>query len=296
MTRTRMIKVAVPIAVVILAARAGRAEVTYGSDASRTESGKSRVTFDATVDDGADRYLLVAVTTAEAATPVIAASFGGVALTFAGAISSSAGHCRVEWWGLAAPAPGTQPVLVDVGGNPNQLAANALAYRGVDPRQPTGPFVGSNGTGPTAVTVRDTGAGGKVLDAVCAWSADSTIAIAGRQQTARWHWSTGSLSAAGSEHPGGPAVTMTWTAGGSGNMEWAAAGLGLLAADAATASPAGPVRLAVETAGCAIAGRSRAARPPGLGMLALVVAGLWARRRRSRAREPNRAHCVEPRG
>jgi hypothetical protein len=282
--------------------RAG-AVVERDNDGNHSEFNVARLAFSATIGPGDDRYLLVGIVTADGAPPVASASLGSVRLDQLGGGGSPMGHCRVEWWGLLAPAVGTQPLTVELAAPTHDLGAAYLSYRGVSPLHPVGPVATSAGSGASAVTVTGAASGDLVLESTCGFSADSTLDRAGPQQTALWHWSAGSLSTAGSEHPGGEsAVTMTWTAGGSGNMEWAATGLSLRAADGAAGGLPHPIVLD-ESAGCALG--QRRSGPPLAASSGMVGLCLWAiriRRRSARARsantrrEPNPVVRVEPLG
>jgi MYXO-CTERM domain-containing protein len=138
-------------------------------------------------------------------------------------------------------------------------------------------FVPAQGSAGPSVVTAASAPGEVVLDGVCGWAADSLLAIAGDQQEARWHWSTGSLSSAGSQKPGAPAVTMTWTESGAGTMEWGAAAVVLRPAGVVPSVP-----LDVQTAGCAVAGDDRHPTPWKLLALGLSWVGVWAVRRRRR--------------
>jgi RNA polymerase sigma-70 factor (ECF subfamily) len=112
-----------------------------------------------------------------------------------------------------------------------------------------------------------------VLDGVCGWSPVSVIDMAGDDQIARWHWSTESLSSAGSEKPGAPGVTLTWTSTIPGTMEWAAAGVSL--------RPSGvpvSVDLRAQTAGCGVASTWESSRSC---WFFLGICVVWAARRRT---------------
>ena len=127
-----------------------------------------------------------------------------------------------------------------------------ISYRGVASAGTVGSFVPAQGAaGPSVVTVASA-PGEVVLDGVCGWAADSLLQTAGDDQEARWHWSTGSLSSAGSQKPGAPAVTMSWTESGAGTMEWGAAAVVLRPAGVVPSVP-----LDVQTAGCTVAGTDR---------------------------------------
>jgi RNA polymerase sigma-70 factor, ECF subfamily len=228
------------------------------------------------VAPGADRYLLLAVTLTGAEAQVRAPSYAGVAMGFIGKVSSPAGSCTIEWWGLVAPAEGTHPFRASLSPRASQSGATLISYRGVEPRGTVGRFVAARGaSGPTLVTIPGE-PDEVILDGVCAWSPDSIVEIAGPRQRAHWHWSSGSLSTAGSAREGGTDRTLSWTASGPGTMEWAAAGLSLRPAGQRRSLP-----LEVETAGCAMGGgQGTSSGAAGLAVLCWLL-GLAAVRRRA---------------
>jgi hypothetical protein len=252
--------------------RAARASVEHDSDRSEGAFNVARLAFDGTVAAGDDRFVLVEVTTSDGALPVASASLGGVPLGFISGVTAPEGHCRVEWWGLVAPAPGTQPLIVDLPAPAAHLGAVFISYRGVSPVAPVAGATAATGSaGPTEVTIAGAGAGDVVLDAVCAWSADSVIATAGSNQVARWHWSTGSLSSAGSELPGAASVTLTWTADGPANVQWGAVGLALQAADGVAGRYPVRVDLGLESAGCALGHNPGRLPAPGSAVAGIIL-------------------------
>jgi RNA polymerase sigma-70 factor (ECF subfamily) len=256
-------------AALLLAAAPASAAVEYTGDWGKFESSASELAFDVTVDPGEGRYLLMAIGM-EGSAAVRAASLGERPLGFIGRASSPGGHCQVEWWGLVDPPLGMAPFQVELTAPASLVEAHAIAYRGVaglGAFAVSPPAAGSDG--PTAVTLASA-PGEVVLDAVCGWSDQSVIDAAGPDQEARWHWSSGSMSSAGSEKPGASSVTMTWTGSGPGTLEWAAAGVALRTAGGHVA-----VRLNVETPGCATGHTPGGAFP----MLGLVLVMAFALRR-----------------
>jgi RNA polymerase sigma-70 factor (ECF subfamily) len=274
---------------VALALAAGPAHAAIELDVAKEDGSfdLANIRYDATVGSGADRYLLVSITTAYPAASVTSASFGGVALGSLGAVDSPSGGCRVEWWGLVAPPEGTYPLAVELNTVSSRSGASFLSYRGVNQATPLRPLVtGTGPAAPSALTVASAD-GEVVLDGICGFSPNAVLGTAGRNQVARWHWSIRSLSSAGSQAPGAASVTMTWTSTGLGDMEWAASGLALRPAPSPPPpvslppppSPPEPttheVNLSVGTAGCGVAGHPSAGP---LALLALGLLGFWLRR------------------
>ncbi len=265
----------------VLATGQARAAIEHDRDTLLGEFNSAELSSETTVAAGDDRYLLVAVVTT--GTPAIrSVSHAGTALGFIGGVSSPGGNCQLQWWGLVAPATGTLPFRVQLSAASQHLWATVISYRGVASAGTVASFVPAQGSaGPSVVTVVSA-PGEAVLDGVCGWAADSRLHTAGDEQEARWHWSTGSLSSAGSQKPGAPAVTMSWTESGAGTMEWGAAAVVLRPAGVVPSVP-----LDVQTAGCTVAGIDRHpadVAPSGLLALGLSWVGLWAVRRRRRRR------------
>jgi hypothetical protein len=253
----------------VLAAVPAQAAVEHVRDTQHSGYETTSETFTATIDPGDDRYLLAAVVLENGAV-VTGASLGGQPMGRIAATSSAANHCRAEWWGFAAPPVGDQVVSFQFSGPGGHLDTTLLAYQDV---AGLGSFAASTGSGldgPGSVTVTSA-AGEVVLDVICGWSTASQVAIAGNDQNAHWHWSSGMMSSAISEHAGAPSVTMSWTDSGPDPLEWASAGVALR-----VAGQRASVGLNVQTTGCAMSGR------PG-GVLPILGAVLWgyARRRRS---------------
>jgi hypothetical protein len=264
------------LGVTVVASGQARAAIEHDIDTSGGDFNGAELSFEITVAAGDDRYLLAAVVTT--GTPAIrSVSHAGTALGFIGGVSSPGGNCQLQWWGLVAPATGTQQFRVQLSAASQYLAASLISYRGVASAGTVASFAAAQGSaGPSVLTVASA-PGEVVLDGVCGWAADSQLLAAGDEQVARWHWSTGSLSSAGSQKPGAPAVTMSWTESGAGTMEWGATAVVLRPAGVVPSVP-----LDVQTAGCTVAGGDRHRPPRRLLALGLSWVGLWAVRRRRR--------------
>jgi hypothetical protein len=253
-----------------------RAAIEHDSDTLLGEFRSAELSAETTVAAGDDRYLLAAVVTT-GMPAILSVSHAGTALGFIGRVSSPGGNCQLQWWGLVAPATGTLPFRVQLSTASEHLGVTVISYRGVASAGTVASFVPAQGSAGPSVVTAASAPGEVVLDGVCGWAADSLLAIAGDQQEARWHWSTGSLSSAGSQKPGAPAVTMTWTESGAGTMEWGASAVVLRPAGVVPSVP-----LDVHTAGCAVAGNDRHPAPWKLLALGLSWVGVWAVRRRRR--------------
>jgi hypothetical protein len=258
-----------------------RAEIRHVMDANEGGSDVSSLFYSPSVAPGEDRFLLLSVTTLGPTARVVSASYGVAPLTFYGEVSSPAGNCRMEWWGLVAPAEGVNPLRLSLATATANLGVTTITYTGVDQLQPTGPMVPASGpAGPLSVTV-PSAPGQVVLDGACGFASDADIDMAGPGQVPRWHWRFGPHASAGSEKPGAAQVNLRWTTDGPGALEWAAAGIALRPAGGGVV----PVKLAVDTAGCAVGGGRRHENDGSVGgslliLLASLGAGLVMRRRR----------------
>ena len=260
----------------LAAAGQARAAIEHDSDNDGGRFRAAEVEFNTTVGAGENRYLLAAVVTV-GAPAVLSVSHAGIALGFIGGIASPGGNCQVQWWGLVAPATGTLPFRVQLSADSEYLGVQVISYRGVASAGAVGSIRAAQGApGPTGVTVASA-PGDVVLDGACGWAVNSQFLLAGDQQVSRWHWSTGSLSSAGSQKSGAGTITMTWTESSPGMMEWAASAVVLRPAGAAPSIP-----LDVRTAGCAVARPGRHPAPWGWLALGLTWLGAWTTRRRRR--------------
>jgi hypothetical protein len=291
MSRACLIAALSTLATAALSGRA-RAEIRHDMDFLEGGADISQLFFSTSVAPAQDRYLLLSLTTMGPGSRGVSVSYGGAALGLLGQTDSPGGNCHIEWWGVVAPAEGANPLRVTLSATTPNLGVTATSYNGVDQLNPTGPVVPAAGTGaPITVTV-PSAPGQVVLDGACGWSPDTDIDRAGPNQTARWHWSFGPHRSVGSQKPGAAAVTLTWSTMGPSALDWASLGLSLR--PASDALP--PVKLAVDTAGCAVAragtaknGGKNPGKNPGLWggpvpmLAALAAVRALATRRRRRA-------------
>jgi RNA polymerase sigma-70 factor (ECF subfamily) len=253
----------------VLAAGPAQAAVEHTHDTEKGGFDVAALTFDATIDPGEDRYLVAALLSEGPA--VRSATYAGMPLGLIAAASSPGGHCRTEWWGLAAPPVGTGSFQAVWSGPSRHTDATLLGYQGVASLGSFAMTTGNGSDGPTQLTVASA-PGEVVLDLVCGWAPDSLVDMAGSGQITHWHWSSENISSAISDRPGADTVTMTWTDSGPGTMEWSGAGVALRATGRRVA-----VDLAVHGTGCGLGGRGETA---GIlpALLAVAFLGLLARR------------------
>ena len=194
--------------------QAAQAAIVF-DNASSTSANASIVTLPHTTGSGLDRILVVGVSIFSANKPVNSITYGGVPLTFLGAIDGGSGsnNRRVELWYLVAPAVGTAPVVVTMGGG-SKMVVGAQTWFGVDPLAPVSGFASSEGSGTTASIAVPSGASEFVIDCICTKGAAQSIA-AGAGQTEMWNDVTrtngGNVMGGGSFAAGAPSTPMSWT-------------------------------------------------------------------------------------
>ncbi len=97
----------------VVATGQARAAIEHDSDTLVFDFNSAELSAETTVAAGDNRYLLAAVVTT--GSPAIrSVSHAGTALGFIGGVSSPGGNCQLQWWGLVAPATGTQPFRVQL--------------------------------------------------------------------------------------------------------------------------------------------------------------------------------------
>lgn len=179
---------------------------------------------------GSNRYLRVSVSMLSVGgSSVTGITYNSVALTFLGAVSSGAGAVRVEMWGLAAPATGSNTIAVTLSAALDSIAgADSFTY--VHQTTSTEGFATATalngGAADATVNVTTTADLDLVVDAVA--TSDTAITV-GSGQTQTWNV-TGTLgSGAGSQEglktPAG-SVTMSWTNVGAAQT-WSIAAIAL---------------------------------------------------------------------
>jgi MYXO-CTERM domain-containing protein len=210
-----------------------------------------------TVGAGADRFLGVGVSIADANVVVATARWGNTALTRLGTAALPGGAsdpCHIELWGLASPAAGVGPLRVTLTANA-AFGLGAAAFAGVDATTPaTGFASNSDNASPATAPAR---AGETVFESVCiagAWGGgndpDAAVASVGVGTTSLWDLTEPGIAAVGGVTA--PGVAPRWTLSGRTAFAWIAGGLTLVPAGT-RAADAGPVTtdgsLAADTTG-----------------------------------------------
>jgi uncharacterized repeat protein (TIGR01451 family) len=194
--------------------RESQAAIVLDSTSS-TNANSNIVTMQHTTGPGLDRILVVGVSVFSANKPVAGITYGGVPLAFLGAIDGGSGsnNRRAELWYLVAPAVGTAPIVITMGGG-SKVVVGAATYFGVDTLAPLSGFYSAEGGGTTASVSVPSGAGEVVVDCIATKGAAISI-TPGAGQTELWNGVTrtngGNVMGGGSYAAGASPSVMSWT-------------------------------------------------------------------------------------
>lgn len=171
-----------------------------------------------TVAAGANRLLVVGVSTSYAGTTVTQMRYGSTAMTRLGTIDAPALDGRVELWTLVEPPVGT--AMVDITFS-NSLSTNVVGVGSFRGTTATGPFVSASGsTG--SPTVTQPSADGELVLAVVMWNGGLTSTLSSTAgQTSVWNLVAVDVVGAGATKKGAASVTSSWTVAGGFNDYWA---------------------------------------------------------------------------
>ena len=201
------------------------------SAASTSTSGASSLTFSHTPGTGANRLLLVSVSTSryignsEVVPSVTSVTFGGTAMTLVGSRVSS--YATSYIYRLLNPASGAASVVISLS-SAGSITAGATTFTGVNQSTPLGTLAAnSNSSGSTSASVAVTSAANEVVFGTVAWDRQITVTVPA-DQTSLWKLQgagyTGvspyrGVSGAASTEPGATSVTHSYTSGSS--QPWA---------------------------------------------------------------------------
>jgi uncharacterized repeat protein (TIGR01451 family) len=155
-----------------------------------------------TTGTGQNLFLLVGVsinTRQNTTTTVSGVTYNGTNLYFIGAHNDTNSYERVELWGMTAPAPGTNTIVVTVnlpGTGEVGVVVNATTFTGVNLSQPLTSFVanddaGTAGTTGTALTISSQ-TNGLAVDVLAAQGSTQTTTITkAASETQLWNTSSG---------------------------------------------------------------------------------------------------------
>jgi len=211
------------VAVILPAPLAAQVAFDATANASSGAANVSTLSWSHTVSAGANRMLLVGVSTRT--TTVSSVTYGAQPLTFIGGQSEGVGPVvRAEIWALANPNSGTNTVTVNLAAS-NRCAAGSVSLTGTVQNTALLGFTSNNAKGvnssPATVTVTSS-AGSFVFDSVSV-RGDATSITPSGSQTQRWNILTtagaNEIFGGGSTAAGAPSVTMSWALGT--NKLWA---------------------------------------------------------------------------
>ncbi|RKQ90613.1 hypothetical protein C8N24_0425 [Solirubrobacter pauli] len=204
------------LASLLLAPSAAHAAVTHAASANATATGTASASL--TVPAGANRFLLVGVSTVESAT-VTSVTYGAQVLTRE--VQSAKDSSRAEVWTLKAPNPGTANVTVTVsGGAP--VVIGASTFTGVDQTLPiiSSASADQNNSANSASlvlsgTVADDGMFGviSINDAPNITAIDSTASVDTVAAVKRWSGAQGTVLGAGATRGGNTGQNMALNTG-----------------------------------------------------------------------------------
>ena len=205
---------ALTVLVALLWGWSGASAAIVFDSASMLDANASTLTIQHTTNPGLDRILVVGVSIFSANKTVVGITYGGVPLTFLGALDGGNGadNRRTEMWYLVAPAVGTAPIEVTMSSGA-KMVVGVATYFGVDPLAPVSGFVAAQGSGTSASVSVSSASGELVVDCITTKGAATAI-TPGAGQTEIWNGVTrtngGNVMGGGSYKPGGSSTVMSW--------------------------------------------------------------------------------------
>jgi hypothetical protein len=238
---------------VLLAAAPSAARAAVTLDAFSQESASATNSIDVlnlTVGNGANRFLMVAVSMDRLDRTVTGVTWRGTPLTLLDSQGVSAGGpCRTELWGLASPAPGRNDLRVDISG-PSAFGVGVASFTGVGsgPTSADVKWLSAAGGAQATVSVPTT-TGSAVFGSVCVagnWNAtmpspNAPSARVDQGQSSLWDFTEPGVVGVGTQvDASGSSTTVRWNITSQVSYDWLAAGVSLdppLPPDAAPAPP-----------------------------------------------------------
>jgi len=179
-------------------------------DNATQNSGTGTRTFNHTIT-GSDVGLVVFVCSGDELPTVTGITYDGVALSFIRQQDDPPNlDAQTEVWQLAAPATGTNQVVVTISGAPELITAIAMSFTGTNQTTLVANHNGNAGLGGTASVTVDSAANRMVADAISI-ERDQVPATVGADQTQRTSTAENRPRAKTSTEPGAaPNVVMSW--------------------------------------------------------------------------------------
>ncbi|WP_418315731.1 DUF4347 domain-containing protein [Piscinibacter sakaiensis] len=188
------------------------------SSAKTIDAGATSLTWSHTVNAGADRMMVVALSLILGQSTSV--NYGGTPMTLIGRYTGMHSH-TVEFWRLLTPAVGSANVVANFDMS-RTVIGGAATFNGIDQTTPTGTVVGASADSTTASVTVASAPGDLVIDALFVDMETGVTAAAG--QTEHWELYNG-RTGSGSTKAGAASVTMTWTLAGADEWNIAAVAL-----------------------------------------------------------------------
>ncbi len=199
----------------------------FDAVSSKTQNADSPLTLAHTCGSGANRILLVGISTDPTdLTGAITVSYNSVAMTAVPSGSVSAGINKTQLFYLLAPSSGTHNIVALWNSGSSFLVFGGISFTGVSQTAPLGTAATSSGTGTTASVNVTSLATSIVVDCLTFDRTGTTTATAAAGQTERWNLAvTGDKRGAASTKTGALSTSMSWTL--SASRAWVIAGVGV---------------------------------------------------------------------
>jgi MYXO-CTERM domain-containing protein len=240
--------VAALVAALALAPASARAAAVLDNFRQGSHAGTSGLSIGFVVGSGADRLLLVGVSTARSDVAVTGVSWRGVAGTHILALPINQGSrdCRTELWQVLDPPSGLGQVAVTLSSTA-AMGMGMVSYSGVDQQSPTSVAATATGSAsPVRVPVSVPSAR-PVLGLAClggTWNMlNGPDAIASPGDTNLWDFTEQNVVGLGNHQafPGSGALAISWNVTFADPFAWGAIGLSITPAGLAPPPPdAGP--------------------------------------------------------
>ena len=175
-----------------------------------TATNVATTSWSQTIDNGANRLLLVGVSFAGTSRYITSMTYGGVAMTLVG---SAGVNRRVELWRLLNPTVGTGTILANWSGSSDVVFWSG-SFTNVDQTTPFGTFQSASGNSTTPSVTVSSATGQLVVDVMAAAGDAGTINPGSAQAlicSGNTGTSSGDARGGGSSEPGASSVTMTWS-------------------------------------------------------------------------------------
>jgi MYXO-CTERM domain-containing protein len=236
------------LAALALAPGLARAAAVLDNFRQRSHAGASSLSLGFTVGSGADRLLLVGVTTARSDAAVTEVSFRGIAgiRILALPITQGGRSCRTELWRIVDPPSGNGQVAVSLSAT-TAMGMGMVSYTGVDQDSPIGGLTSAAGTTSPARVSVSAGSARPIVGVACLGGAWPMLmgpdALAASGETNLWDFTETNVVGLGNhqELPAAGSTSISWNIIFPDPFSWGAIGVSITpAAPAPPPADAGP--------------------------------------------------------